>query len=109
MRAKKYIITKSLRFTQAEWDHVASKIVGRKWSAAGRALLLDVVTVLPPPTVPSRRRMSEAEARLTTIEAGIENNLNQLAKAVHIAGLEGERIEVLATLVEIQRQLKGGA
>lgn len=104
MKTKKYILTKSLRFTAAEWAIVGPKLAGRKWSAVVRALLLG--TDLPVPKVRGRKPMSERDAKFALALIAIENNLNQLAHAVNKAALAGERIELKAMLVGLLRRVQ---
>lgn len=105
-KAKVYIVVRSLRFTAEEWAAVLAKLAGRKWSDFARAATLGVA--MPEPTTRVRRRpMSAKDARLVLILAGIGNNLNQLARAANTAALRGQRIDLLARLIEIQRMVEG--
>lgn len=105
MKAKRYTIVRSLRLTPEEWGQIQAKYGGRKWSATVRALLLE--TTLPPqPTNSGRRPMSAKDARMTLLLAGVANNLNQLARAANTAALRGQRINILTTLIEIERGVK---
>ncbi len=105
VKAKKYTVTKSLRFTPEEWARVVAELRGRKWSAAVRALLLHAE--LPQPTVRVRCVMSAKDANKIMLLAGLANNLNQLARAANTAALNGQRVDVLMALMKIERGVQG--
>ncbi len=52
------------------------------------------------------RRISAGDVAAFVRMAGIANNLNQLAHTANTAALNGQRIDVFTTLLEIKRQVE---
>jgi hypothetical protein len=99
-------VTRSLRFTAAEWAIVDAKLAQRDFSATARALLLG--TEIPEPRLKVRReiirrRMTEAEAKTVQQLSWIGNNLNQIAKATN----QGSgAVPVLGALISLEREAR---
>lgn len=102
-REKHFSVTRSFRLSPYEDVLLRAKLAGRPLSEVIRALLADAD--VPEPTKPVRHIL-QLDPSVARDLAGIANNLNQVARAANKAALNGERVLVLASLLELRRDLE---
>lgn len=106
-------IYKAVRFSAVEWAAVEAQLEGREFGAAARALFTGAsiperLTRRPSVEI-KRRMMSAAEAEKIRQLAAFGSNLNQIARAANAAAKGGKKLEILASLVALERAIKQAA
>lgn len=90
---EKRVIRVVMKLTAAEYELAKIKAAGLNLAKYARAALLQAKPAPPPPVLPT------ANVEVWKGSAALQNNLNQLVKRLHSAGIEAGDIEELAGLV----------